>query len=68
MNIAQAKREGFKSYVGLVYLAETNFGETITIAKLCETTKALSKPPQMPRIPKNYLEEIKCPSGFESLR
>lgn len=66
MNIAQAKSEQLKSYVGLVYLTEVN-GETITFAKLCETNQALSKPPQMPRIAKKS-EQIECPSGFTSLQ
>ncbi len=66
MNIGQAKSENLKSYVGLVYLTEVN-GETVTLAKLCETSQALSKPPQMPTIPKNSSEQIECPSGFTSL-
>lgn len=69
MNIAQAKREGLKSYVGLVYSTkvDNDTGETITYTKLCETSEALSKLPQMPEIPKNSSEIIECPSGFKSL-
>lgn len=70
MNIAQAKREGFKSYVGLVYLTkiDNDTGETVTLAKLCETDRALSKPPKMPKIPNNSSEKIECPSGFKAVR
>lgn len=68
MSIAQAKREGFKSYVGLTYIAKIG-NENLTISNLCETNKFLSKPPQMPQLPKNATkpEDIKCPSGFKSL-
>ena len=70
MNIAQAKREGLKSYQGLVYLTkiDNDNGETATLAKLCETSESLSKSPQMPKIPKNSSEEIECPSGFKAVR
>jgi hypothetical protein len=70
MNIAQSKHEKFKSYVGLVYSTkvDNDTGETITYTKLCETSEALSKLPQMPEIPKNSSEIIKCPSGFKSIR
>jgi len=68
MNIGQAKVKGLNSYVGLVYITEVNNGEKITLAKLCETTQALSRTPKMPRIPNNSSEEIKCPSGFKALR
>ena len=68
MNIGQAKVKGLNSYVGLVYLIKTNNGETVTFAKLCETSRVLSRPPRMPRIPQNSSEEIKCPSGFTTLR
>ena len=70
MNFAQAKREGLKSYVGLVYITKViETDEMITFAKLCETSQALSKPPAMPNIPKNVTsEDIKCPSGFQASR
>lgn len=68
MNIAQAKTKGLQSYVGLVYLVETNNRESTTVTKLCETSQALSQPPKMPSIPKKSSEEIQCPSGFKSLR
>lgn len=67
MNIAQAKRKGLKSYVGLVYFTKINNSEIVTRANLCETTQALSKPPKMPKIPKDSSEEIKCPSGFKAM-
>lgn len=68
MNIAQAKRKGLKSYVGLVYLTKIN-GDGTTIAKLCETSEFLSKPPKMPSLNQNASKstDIKCPSGFKSL-
>lgn len=69
MNIAQAKREGLNSYVGLVYIVDLTTGERATLAKRCETSQSLSKPPAMPNIPKNVTsEDIKCPSGFKDLR
>lgn len=68
MNVAQAKREGLNSYVGLVYLTKSNSGEMTTVVQLCETNQALSKPPKMPKSPENSSEEIKCPSGFTALR
>lgn len=67
MNVSQAKRRGLSSYVGLVYLAKDSSGETLAFAKRCETNKVLSRPPRMPRIPRNSLEGIKCPSGFKAL-
>lgn len=67
MNVAQAKREGLKSYTGLVYVTEDNNGEKITNVKLCETNQALSKPPKMPTIPNKSSEKIKCPSDFKAL-
>ncbi len=68
MNIARAKRQGLKSYVGLVYLAKVG-SEDFTIAKLCETSQSLSKPPKMPSLTKNSAKskDIECPSGFKSL-
>ncbi len=68
MNFAQAKREGLNSYVGLVYIVDLTTGERATLAELCETSQSLSKPPQMPKIPKTSSEQIKCPSGFEPVR
>ena len=69
MNIAQAKREGLKSYVGLTYIAKIG-NENLTISNLCETDQPLSKLPQMPSLNKKALDSnriIKCPSGFKSL-
>ncbi|BAY87043.1 putative pilin [Calothrix parasitica NIES-267] len=68
MNIGQAKRRGLSSYIGLVYLTKTSNGETITLAKICETSQILSRPPRMPRIPRNSSEEIKCPRGFIDMK
>ncbi|MDY6901344.1 MAG: type IV pilin-like G/H family protein [Cyanobacteriota bacterium] len=69
MNIGQAKRKGFKSYVGLVYVVKVG-EEYITIKKMCESIKdlPLSKLPQIPQLPENAAtsEDINCPSGFES--
>lgn len=68
MNIAQAKREGLKSFVGLVYFTKVNDEEKL-IAQLCETSQALSVPPQMPSLTENASEseDIECPSGFTAL-
>lgn len=68
MNIAQAKREGINSYVGLVYITKVG-NDNITISKLCETSQSLSKPPEMPKLAKDTSKsaDIKCPSGFKSL-
>ena len=68
MNIGQAKRRGMKSYVGLVYVVKVE-GEDITIAELCETKKYLTQLPKMPKLAEDASksEDIKCPSGFESL-
>ena len=70
MSIAQARREGLNSYVGLVYLVKTNSGESTTISKLCETSQSVSKTPEIPSITKNAAKaaDIECPSGFKSLR
>ncbi|AFY58797.1 hypothetical protein Riv7116_6467 [Rivularia sp. PCC 7116] len=67
MNIAKAKGEGLNSYVGLVYLTKIKSGEYTTFAKLCETSQALSSTPQMPIVPTQSSEEMKCPSGFKPL-
>jgi len=70
MNIGQARRKVFTSYVGLVYVAKVD-EEYITIAKMCKSIKSLplSKLPQIPELPKNAStsEDINCPSGFKSL-
>ncbi|MDY6901343.1 MAG: type IV pilin-like G/H family protein, partial [Cyanobacteriota bacterium] len=70
MNIGQAKRKGFKSYVGLVYVVKVA-EEYITIVEMCKSIKdlPLSNIPRIPKLPKNAAtsEDIKCPSGFESL-
>ena len=68
MNIGQAKRRGMKSYVGLVYVVKVE-GEDITIAELCESKKYLTQLPKMPKLAEDASkrEDIKCPSGFESL-
>lgn len=70
MNIGQAKRKGFKSYVGLVYVVKVG-EEYTTITKMCKSIKSspLSKLPQIPELPKNAAtsEDINCPSGFEPL-
>ena len=68
MNIGRDKRRGMKSYVGLVYVVKVE-GEDITIAELCETKKYLTQLPKMPKLAEDASksEDIKCPSGFESL-
>lgn len=69
MNIAQAKREGLKSYVGLTYIAKIG-NENLTISNLCETDRLLSKLPQMPSLNKKALDSnriIQCPPDFKSL-
>ena len=68
MNISRAKSKGLSSYVGFVYLTKTSSGETVTLAKLCETDSNLSRPPRMPRIPRNSSQAIKCPRGFIDLK
>lgn len=71
MHIGQAKRRGIKSYVGLVYVIKVG-EENTTITQLCKSIKdlPLSKLPQIPKLPKNATkyEDVKCPSGFKSLR
>ena len=68
MNIGRDKRRGMKSYVGLVYVVKVE-GEDITIAELCESKKYLTQLPKMPKLAEDASksEDIKCPSGFESL-
>ncbi|MEL6458602.1 MAG: type IV pilin-like G/H family protein [Cyanobacteria bacterium J06641_2] len=68
MNIGRAKRRGLSSYIGLVYLTKASSGETVTLAKICETDNNLSRLPRMPRIPRNSSEEISCPRGFIDVR
>ena len=70
MNVGRAKRKGMKSYVELVYVVKVN-EEYTTIKKLCESNNdlPLSDIPKIPKLPENAAtsEDIKCPSGFESL-
>lgn len=67
MNIVQAKDKKLKSYVGLVYFIKLGDRDDL-LAKLCETSQSLSKPPVMPKLAKNAkYDDIKCPSGFKAI-
>ncbi|MEL6458601.1 MAG: type IV pilin-like G/H family protein [Cyanobacteria bacterium J06621_15] len=72
MHVAQAKREDIKSYLGLVYAVKVEGSDyKITIAQVCESQAngSLSSIPEIQNLDKNLTksEEIKCPSGFQSL-
>ena len=72
MHIAQAKREDIKSYLGLVYAVKVDESDSkITIAQVCEskTNVSLTSIPEILNLHKDIKksEDIKCPSGFESL-
>ena len=70
MHIAQAKREDIKNYLGLVYAIKVN-GADLTISQVCEaeTNIPLTSTPEVPQLIENATsEDIKCPSGFKSLR
>ena len=72
MHIAQAKSKQMKSYIGLVYAIKKNEDDyTNAIGQLCEaqTSQSLSAIPQMPSLAEDVFksEDIKCPSGFQSL-
>ena len=70
MHIAQAKREDIKSYLGLVYAIKVD-GVDLTISQVCEseTNGSLNSTPEIPKLAENITksEDIKCPSGFESI-
>jgi hypothetical protein len=60
---AQAKLSGRKSYTGAVFVVSVNRQKTITIAGICETDKPSTKPPAIPKPPKNSSGQIQCPAG-----
>ncbi len=63
-NIGLAKKDGLKSYTGLVYVSQTpNSPEAYTFAIMCASLKPTR---QMP--PKFVLQpEPECPSGYEKI-
>ncbi len=65
-SVGVAKREGFKSYTGIVWIAnDTNNGQTLSI--LCESAQPTTQNPpipQLPKLPSTSNAPISCPSGY----
>ncbi len=66
MNIAQAKKSGFISYVGIVGTTTGNSitSEVLTIAFACTSDEPTTKPPL---IPTEYEAYLGCPKGYHDL-
>jgi serine/threonine protein kinase len=65
-SVGVAKREGFKSYTGVVWITtDTNNGQTLSI--LCESIQPTTQNPpilQLPKLPSNSTTGVSCPSGY----
>lgn len=59
---AAAKKDGFKSYIGAVFLVKNADGSYATLTVSCETTTPSKTPPVTPEISGN---DIECPSDSQ---
>ena len=66
---AEAKEEGLKSYMGVVFvtLLETP-GDLITKSYICQTEEPSTSAPATPIIPKNSSDDVQCPVGSRLLK
>lgn len=62
MMTAQAKRNDVKSYTAAMFVTRLN-GKRLTISGTCETARASSKLPAMPKPPKQVSGQVICPAG-----
>ncbi|MCW5312969.1 hypothetical protein GTQ43_03615 [Nostoc sp. KVJ3] len=64
-NVGLAKAEGLKSYTGIAFVKKNaSNGETITLAKLCESIQPTR---EMPPQPKLSGDDMQCPAGYVDL-
>ncbi len=62
MMTAQAKRNDVKSYTAAIFVTTVNRNR-LTVSGTCETARASSKLPAMPKPPKKGSVQIQCPAG-----
>ena len=62
MMTAQAKRNDVKSYTAAMFVTTVNRNR-LTISGICETARASSKLPAMPKPPKKGSVQVLCPAG-----
>jgi type II secretory pathway pseudopilin PulG len=60
-----AKKEGLKSYVGVVYLSNTSSNDVNSLSLLCESNEPTSNASGLPKFDGNTML---CPDGYNPLR
>jgi|JI9StandDraft_1071089.scaffolds.fasta_scaffold02712_5 type II secretory pathway pseudopilin PulG len=64
-SIGLAKRDGLKSYTGIVYLVKSSGGEQMTSAIFCESNQPSKELPETPVVTNNT-DKLECPLGYSS--
>lgn len=59
-----AKKEGLKSYLGIVYLSAVAGGETVSLSVRCESNEPTTKEAGLPKFDGKAMQ---CPDGYKSL-
>lgn len=59
-----AKKEGLKSYLGIVYLSGTSSNELTTLALLCESNEPTTKEAGLPKFDG---KKMQCPDGYSNV-